>query len=47
LITYPNERNHMTKTLMLELLEGVLLIGFMSCMGYIAFTLLPEPEEGR
>jgi len=37
----------MTKTLMLELLEGVLLIGFMSCMGYIAFTLLPEPEEGR
>jgi len=37
----------MTKTLMLELLEGVLLIGFTSCIGYIAFTLLPEPEEGR
>ena len=30
-----------------ELLEGVLLIGFASCIGYIVFTLLPEPEEGR
>jgi len=32
---------------MKELLEGVCLIGIGSCMGYIAFTLLPEPEEGR
>ena len=47
MITYPNERNHMTKTLMLELLEGVLLIGFASCVGFIVFTLLPETEEGR
>jgi hypothetical protein len=37
----------MTWYLFKELLEGVFLIGLLSCMGYIAFTLLPEPEEGR
>ena len=37
----------MTWYLMKELLEGVLLIGFASCLGYLAFSLLPELEEGE